>query len=178
VPTRTKPITVSQITIARRFAKTGRPITPPRVQPPAQQIDAIFMALDTDGDNVLTIPETRREHRAFAIDMFRKASRSPADSITRAEFRVIQQNRAPQQQRGAPGARGYGPEIVPQIFSRFDGNNDNQLTREEASNPGSLVNEYFDRWDTDGDGVLKREEIVASLRKERAVPGALRGGRN
>ena len=64
---------------------------------------------------------------------------------------------------------------MPQIFSRFDKDKDGKLTREEANSPSSLVNEYFDKWDADKDGVLTREEITASLSKERAIPGALRG---
>ena len=30
------------------------------------------------------------------------------------------------------------------MFSRFDRNQDDIITREEASRPGSMVNEYFD----------------------------------
>ena len=94
----------------------------------------------------------------------RKASRAPSGVVTREQFEFIMRRQQ----------RGFGPEIVPQIFSRFDKDDDAKLTRQEASDPRSLVNEYFDKWDKDKDGQLTRQEITASLKEERAVPGALR----
>jgi len=189
VPTRVKPITDSQIQIARHYAKTGKPFKPPRVPPPSRSNEELLAILDPNGNGSFTASEAKEEHRLFATEFLRKASRAPSDALTRDEFLFIVQQqerqraaqRAAQQrqaQGGAPRAgagRGYGPEIVPQIFSRFDKDGDDKLTREEASNPRSLVNEYFDKWDTDDDGVLTREEVSTSLRKELAVLGALRG---
>ena len=122
--------------------------------------------------------EAKEEQRLFATDFMRKASRAPSDTITQEDFLfIIQRQQQPAQgERAGDGTqRGRGPRIVPQIFSRFDKDKDGKLTREEANSPSSLVNEYFDKWDADKDGVLTREEITASLSKERAVQGALRG---
>jgi Ca2+-binding EF-hand superfamily protein len=182
VPTQTKPITKSQIEIARSFAKTGKPILPPRVQPPARDMRKVFEILDTNGDGSLTVAETKRPHRLFASEFFRKASRSESDTLSRDEYdRILQeqqrQRQAMQRRQGqggqTDGSRAYGPEIVPQMFSRFDSDGDGAINREEASRPGSLVNQHFDRWDreTNGDGRLTREEVRARLT---AQPASLR----
>jgi hypothetical protein len=174
IPTRVKPITESQIKIARAYAKMGKPFKPQSVDPPSLSTMEIFDAFDTDGDGAFTASEAKEEHRLFATEFMRKASRAPSDTVTRKEFLFIVQTQQQRVQRGGTD-RGYGPAIVPQIFSRFDTNDDGNLTREEANNPRSLVNEYFDTWDNDNNGVLTREEITTSLQKERAVRGALRG---
>ena len=92
-----------------------------------------------------------------------------SDSLTRKQFDFIMQ-------RGnKPGGRSYGPNVVPKIFARFDKNNDDQLTREEANNKTSLVNRSFGKWDIDGDDILTREEITAGVEKDRAAHGASAG---
>ena len=186
VPTLTKPITASQIMIARLYAMNGKPFNPPRVKAPSSSPKKIFAMLDTNKDEIISLSEVKKTHRAFVIDFFRKASRSAADSLSREEYDFIlaqrdqprqrsQQRRQPQQGQQA-NQRAYGPEIVPQIFSRFDSNKDDQITRKEASRPGSLVNEYFDKWDseTNGDGILTREEVLARLFEAPAAIGALK----
>lgn len=177
IPTRVKPITDSQVKIARHYAKTGRPFKRNNVERPSIPNGKLFAAFDTNEDGSFTASEVQEEHHQFVVDFMRRASRAPSDSITQEEFRVILQRQQPRQGAPAGGGnqRGYGPRIVPQIFSRFDKNKDDRLTREEANNPSSLVNEYFDKWDSDKDGVLTREEITSSLSKEPAVQGALRG---
>jgi hypothetical protein len=189
VPTLTKPITPSQIMIARLYATNGKPFNPPRVKAPSSSPVKIFGILDTNKDDVLTVSEVKETHRAYTIDFFRKASRSPADSLSREEYDFIiaqqeqlrqrsQQRRQPQQGQQT-NQRAYGPEIAPQIFSRFDADKDDQITRMEASRPGSLINEYFDKWDseTNGDGILSRDEIIARLSDEPAALGALKKSR-
>jgi len=127
---------------------------------------------------VLTVDEIRPRHRDFAVDFLRKASRAPSDSLTREEFEQIdqQQNRqrriAQQRRNGvSEGGRAWGPEIVPQMFSRFDANGDGYISREEARRPGSLVNSNFEKWDqeTDKDGRLSRDEIRERLSAEPAT---------
>ena len=115
------------------------------------------------------VPEQLRE---YAEDVLRQASRAPSDSLTRDEFLAVARPA-----RRPAGNREYGPEIAPQIFARFDKDGDDVLTREEASNPSSLVNEYFDHWDKDQNGELTRQEIVESLTEEPAAIGAQRNRR-
>ena len=99
-------------------------------------------------------------------------SRDEYDRILKEQQR---QRQAMQRRQGQGGqgrsTRGYGPEIVPQIFERFDADGDGAITRKEASRPGSLVNQYFDQWDreTNGDAKLTREEIRARLTEEPAT---------
>ncbi|MEO2015827.1 MAG: hypothetical protein ABGZ53_15815 [Fuerstiella sp.] len=167
VPTRTKPITASQIKIARHYAMTGKTFSPPRVRSPVENTEDLFETLDTNQDGSITVSEAKEEHRLFAVNFLRKASRAPSDSLTRKQFDFIIE-------RGNnPGGRAFGPNVVPKIFSRFDKNNDDQLTREEASDKSSLVNRSFDKWDIDGDDILTREEITTSLEKDRAAQEAL-----
>ncbi|MCP4786829.1 MAG: hypothetical protein GY903_08530 [Fuerstiella sp.] len=169
VPTRTKPITASQIKIARHYAMTGKPFSPPRVQSPVKNKEDLFETLDTNHDGSITVSEAKEEHRPFALNFLRKASRAPSDSLTRKQFDFIIQ-------RGVnPGGRAYGPNVVPKIFARFDRNNDDQLTREEANNKSSLVNRSFGKWDIDGDNILTREEITTSLEKDHAAQELLPG---
>ena len=190
VPTLTKPITASQIMIARLYAMNGKPFSPPQVKAPSRSPNKIFGTLDTNEDNIISLSEVKETHRAFVIDFFRKASRSPADSLSREEYDFIldqqgrqrqrsqQREQAPQAQQ--PNQRAYGPGIAPQIFSRFDADQNDQITRKEASRPGSLINEYFDKWDseTNGDGILSREEVVACLTAQPAAIGGLKNSRN
>lgn len=186
VPTPTKPITASQIKIARAIAETGKPFSPRQTRAPSRQPQLLWSFLDTDGDSVMTVSEAEPKHRDFAVDFLRKASRAPDDSLTREEFDSIsarqqrQQQMARQRLASQSGNRGneraWGPEIVPQMFSRFDANEDGYISREEASRPGSLVNEYFDKWnrETNEDGRLSRNEIKARLAEEPATRGGAR----
>lgn len=128
----------------------------------------------------MTANEVNSRHRNFAIDFLRKASRAPNDSLTRKEFDQISQQQQRQRRMGQQrrngqtgntgGGRTWGPEIVPQMFSRFDANSDGYISREEAGRPGSLINVNFDKWDqaTNQDGRLSREEVRARLTAEPA----------
>ena len=186
IPTPTKPITASQIKIARAIAKTGMPFSPPRPKAPARSAEKIWQVLDIDGDGTFTLEEVTQKNRAFAADFLRKASRAPSDSLTRQDYDFITQEqqrlRQQAQRRQSSSSRsgntsrpGFGPGIVPQIFSRFDNDDDGIITRKEASRPGSLLNEYFDKWDTEtnGDGELSKNEITSRLEEKPAVLGAL-----
>lgn len=172
VPTRVKPITESQIRIARHFASLGKPFERTRVSAPGGSPEATFGLLDADGDGAFTAGDVPEEHRAYAEELLRLASRAPTDHLTRDEFLTVAETR-----RRPTANRGLGPQIVPQIFARNDKNEDGILTRDEASNRGTLVNRFFDRWDKDQNGELTRQEIVDSLREEPVVPGALRNRR-
>ena len=189
IPTPTKPITDSQIKIARTIAKTGKPFSPKQIRTPSNDAEKLWKLFDVDGDGVMTVMEIAKRNQPFAQDFLRKASRAPDDRLTREDYDFIQgqqqrqrqqmqQRRQGQGQRGRQtGGRAWGPQLVPQMFSRFDRNQDDIISREEASRPGSLVNEYFDKWDseTNQDGQLTKEEIIERLTEEPAVQGALRG---
>lgn len=186
IPTPTKPITESQIKIARSIAKTGSPFSPRQIRTPANDPKKLWAILDTDEDGVFSVIEVAKKHKPFAIDYLRKASRASDDFLTKEDYDFIvaqqQRQRQPQQRQtrqGQSGGRAWGPSIVPQMFSRFDRNQDDVITRQEASRPGSLINEYFDKWDseTNKDGELTKEEVTARLTAEPAVQGALRSGR-
>lgn len=187
VPTPTKPITESQIKIARAIAKTEKPFSPKQIRTPSNDSEKLWKLFDVNGDGVMTISEVAKKHQLFVVDFLRKASRAPDDELTRKDYDFIQGRQQGQGQQRVSGqgqrktarqtgGRAWGPQIVPQIFSRFDKNGDDIITRKEASNPGSLVNEYFDKWDkeTDQDGQLTKNEITARLTEEPAVQGALR----
>ena len=184
VPTPTKPITASQIKIARAIAKTEKPFSPKQIRTPSNDSEKLWKLFDVNGDGVMTISEVAKRHQPFVVDFLRKASRAPDDILTRKDYDFIQglqrqgqqPQRRPGQGGGQPAGRAWGPQIVPQIFSRFDKDGNDIITREEASNPGSLVNEYFDKWDneTDQNGQLTKDEITERLTAEPAVQGALR----
>ena len=184
IPTPTKPITDSQIKIARAIAKTGKPFSPKQIRSPSNDSEKLWKLLDVNGDGVMTISEVARKHQLFVVDFLRKASRAPDDKLTREDYDIIQGRQQGQQQqrrqqgqgRAQAGGRAYGPQIVPQMFSRFDKNQDGIITRQEARQPGSLVNEYFEKWDseTNGDGKLSKEEVTERLTEEPAAMGALR----
>ena len=187
-PTPTKPITESQIKIARAVAKTGKPFSPKPMRPPSNDREELWELFDVDGDGVMTVMEMAQMHQPFAVDFLRKASRAPDDRLTREDydfFQGQQQRQRQQMQRRRQGqgqggrqagGRAWGPQIVPQMFSRFDRNQDDIITREEASQPGTLVNEYFDKWDseTNQDGQLTKDEVIDRLTAEPVVQGALR----
>jgi hypothetical protein len=103
VPTRTKPITASQIKIARHYAMTGKPFSPPRVQSPVQDPGELFETLDTNRDGSITLSEAKKEHRLFASDFLRRASRAPSDSLTRKQFDLIIQRGRGKRARRARG---------------------------------------------------------------------------
>ncbi len=185
VPTPPNPITESQIKIARAIAKTGKPFSPKQIRSPSNDPEKLYDANAFSLTMIYTIGEIAKKHRNYAVDFLRKASRAPDDKLSRQDYDFIQGRQQGQgQQRPSgrgqvaqqTGGRARGPQIVPQMFSRFDKNGDEIITRKEASRPGSLVNEYFDKWDkeTDQDGQLTKAEITERLTAEPAVQGALR----
>ena len=158
IPTRIKPITDSQATIARTYAMQGRPFQPQRIRRPQGSPADVFRILDSTGSGILRVEDSPPEFREFTREFFRKASRSSNDTITQGEYKIISGNQRINMKRNA-----LGPEIIPQILLRFDLNRDGTLTREEVNNPHSLVFRQFNQWDENGDQKLTRNEMKKAL---------------
>ena len=158
IPTRIKPITDSQATIARTYAVQGRPFQPQRIRRPQGSPADVFRILDSTGSGILRVEDSPSEFREFTREFFRKASRSSNDTITQGEYKIISGNQRINMKRNA-----LGPEIIPQILLRFDLNRDGTLTREEVNNPHSLVFRQFNQWDENGDQKLTRNEMKKAL---------------
>ena len=158
IPTRIKPITDSQATIARTYAMQGRPFQPQRIRRPQGSPADVFRILDSTGSGILRVEDSPPEFREFTREFFRKASRSSNDTITQGEYKIISGNQRINMKRNA-----LGPEIIPQILLRFDFNRDGTLTREEVNNPHSLVFRQFNQWDENGDQKLTRNEMKKAL---------------
>ena len=158
IPTRIKPITDSQATIARTYAVQGRPFQPQRIRRPQGSPADVFRILDSTGSGILRVEDSPPEFREFTREFFRKASRSSNDTITQGEYKIISGNQRIKMKRNA-----LGPEIIPQILLRFDLNRDGTLTREEVNNPHSLVFRQFNQWDENGDQKLTRNEMKKAL---------------
>ena len=158
IPTRIKPITDSQATIARTYAVQGRPFQPQRIRRPQGSPADVFRILDSTGSGILRVEDSPPEFREFTREFFRKASRSSNDTITQGEYKIISGNQRINMKRNA-----LGPEIIPQILLRFDLNRDGTLTREEVNNPHSLVFRQFNQWDENGDQKLTRNEMKKAL---------------
>ena len=158
IPTRIKPITNSQATIARTYAAQGRPFQPQRIRRPQGSPADVFRILDSTGSGILRVEDSPPEFREFTREFFRKASRSSNDTITQGEYKIISGNQRIKMKRNA-----LGPEIIPQILLRFDLNRDGTLTREEVNNPHSLVFRQFNQWDENGDQKLTRNEMKKAL---------------
>ena len=158
IPTRIKPITDSQATIARTYAVQGRPFQPQRIRRPQGSPADVFRILDSTGSGILRVEDSPPEFREFTREFFRKASRSSNDTITQGEYKIISGNQRIKMKRNA-----LGPEIIPQILLRFDLNRDGTLTREEVNKPHSLVFQQFNQWDKNGDQKLTRNEMKKAL---------------
>ena len=158
IPTRIKPITDSQDTIARTYAMQGRPFQPQRIRRPQGSPADVFRILDSTGSGILRVEDSPPEFHEFTRDFFRKASRSSNDTITQGEYKIISGNQRINMKRNA-----LGPEIIPQILLRFDLNRDGTLTREEVNNPHSLVFRQFNQWDENSDQKLTRNEMKKAL---------------
>ena len=158
IPTRIKPITDSQATIARTYAMQGRPFQPQRIRRPQGSPADVFRILDSTGSGILRVEDSPPEFREFTREFFRKASRSSNDTITQGEYKIISGNQRINMKRNA-----LGPEIIPQILLRFDFNRDGTLTREEVNKPHSLVFQQFNQWDKNGDQKLTRNEMKKAL---------------
>ncbi|MDB4809846.1 hypothetical protein OAH34_01480 [bacterium] len=167
VPTRVKPVTASQIAIARQYAEVGKPFKPQTLKAPKGNPAEVFHFLDSDSNGVLTVDESPTEYRDYAKEFFRKASRSPNDEINRQDYSKIVRQRSSGSRRV-----GYGPEIIPQILTRFDSDQNGILSRAEVKNPSSVVFRFFKQWDLDGDQQLTRKEMEESLKRSRAQPPA------
>lgn len=158
IPTRIKPITDSQATIARTYAMQGRPFQPQRIRRPQGSPADVFRILDSTGSGILRVEDSPPEFHEFTREFFRKASRSSNDTITQGEYKIISGSQRINMKRNA-----LGPEIIPQILLRFDFNRDGTLTREEVNNPHSLVFRQFNQWDENGDQKLTRNEMKKAL---------------
>ena len=71
IPTRIKPITDSQATIARTYAVQGRPFQPQRIRRPQGSPADVFRILDSTGSGILRVEDSPPEFREFTRDFFR-----------------------------------------------------------------------------------------------------------
>jgi Ca2+-binding EF-hand superfamily protein len=155
VPARVKPLTASQIKLARAQAATGKPFKPTRRTAPAAP-DKLFALLDVDGDGKMTVAENQEPHRAFVQDTLRKASRAPDQSLSRDEYDLMKLSQTRTKRSGDKGKRAAPP--ISQLFKQFDQDQDKRLTSAEL--PAGLRSRVV-RWDTDKDGFVTAEELHA-----------------
>ena len=64
---------------------------------------------------------------------------------------------------------GPGTFMGPALLTKFDGDQNGELTREEFVGGFS---KWFAAWDTENTGALSEEQVVAAINKEFAPPGA------
>ncbi len=172
-PTRVKPLTPSQIELARAQAKQGKPFEPKPYNRPAPN-KQLFTMLDTNGDGKLTATENKPAHQPFVRNLLRQASRAPHESLTQEEFRLMQT----QHQRSRQRAKGRGQRIgasVDSIFAKNDKNQDGKLSREEAK--GQIPARNFDMSDKDNDGFITKEDIIATRKRFGIDADGVRTGR-
>ena len=157
-PTRVKPLTASQIKLARAQAKKGKPFKPQTYQYPAPQGQA-FSILDSDGDGMLTVAENEETRQDLVRDLLRRASRAPEESLTQDEYILVQSRR----QRGPRRERSRGQRVGPSVatlINEGDKNRDGMLSREEAD--GYIPSGNFNLSDRDNDGYITAEDIIAT----------------
>jgi|GEM_PF-936682 len=171
-PTRTKPLTPSQIALARAQAATGKPFRPANPRPPAPA-DKLFAFLDRNEDGKITVAENDEKHHAFVRRTLRLASRTPEESLTQDEYDLmkLRQKRVPQSKR--KGQR-VGPPVA-RIFARADSNQDGKLSEEEAK--GNLPPRNFKMSDANKDGFVTQQEMIASRKRFGIDADGYRSGR-
>ena len=135
---------------------------------------AIFQALDTDHDNVLSAPEIDA-----APTVLKAMDKNGDGRVTADEFPVFAgRGRGEGRGRGGSGVGDEAPAAPPTpdemaaMLMAFDKNKDGKLTKEET--PERLQG-MFARADANHDGVLTADEIKAAAAAQ-PQPTANRGG--
>ena len=160
-PTRVKPLTASQIHLARIQAKQGKPFSPKFYKSPSPK-KTLFAKLDVNSDGTLTAAENGEAHQGFVRNLLRQASRAPHESLNKDEFDLMQMRRNRNQQGSGSNGRRVGPSID-SIFAKGDANQDGKLSRDEAS--GQIPPRNFAMSDKDEDGFITKEDILATRKR-------------
>ncbi|MBG88522.1 MAG: hypothetical protein CMO80_16700 [Verrucomicrobiales bacterium] len=171
-PTRTKPLTESQITLARTQAAKGVPFRPTRLNAPAAP-DKLFEYLDRDEDGTITVEEAETKQQPYVRNLLRLASRAPGDSLTKNEFDLFQLRNKRKQPPSNQGRRVAPP--VSQIFSRADKNDDGKLSAKEAK--GHVPSRNFKMADRNEDGFVTQDEMIATRKRFGISAEGFRSGR-
>ena len=103
---------------------------------------AVYDALDTSGDAVITIPEYLRVWGGWARPNYKTQEAAIADRLAKLD------------KGGKPSG---GPPSIDQIFKIMDGDKDGKLTKAEFRGPANV----FAAADKDKDGVVTRGEMEA-----------------
>ncbi|MDZ4847658.1 MAG: hypothetical protein SGI77_00045 [Pirellulaceae bacterium] len=155
------------------------------------RINPIMMALDTNKDGVLT-----KEEIDNAIVALTTLDKNKDGKLTEDELRPAGGppggfggpgggdrgpgggDRGGGPGRGGPGGGGAGgaggasnPEDIVNRFLQFDGNKDNQLSKDELP---ERMHGLITRADSNNDGIASKDELLAMAKKEMAEGG---GGR-
>jgi CubicO group peptidase (beta-lactamase class C family) len=171
-PTRTKPLTKSQIALARAQAATGNPFRPQRLQPPAPA-SKLFAFLDRDGDGKITVAENLEKHQAFVRHTLRLASRAPHDSLTKDEYDLVKLRS--QKSRPTSGNRRRVAPSVTDVFAKADKNEDGKLSEQEAK--GHVPPRNFKMSDRNQDGFVTPEEMIAARKRFGIDAEGFKGGK-
>ena len=152
-PTRIKPLTASQIHLARAQAKLGHPFRPRGYKKPVAE-EELFSFLDTNKDGRMTVDEVAVEHRGLVENTLRLASRAPHDALTKDEYDLLKM-RLLKQRQPKKGQR-MGPP-VDALFARSDKNQDGKMSRDESV--GHISMRIFNMSDRDKDGFITKEDV-------------------
>lgn len=158
-PTRVKPLTDSQIYLARAQAKLGHPFRPSKYKNPVAE-DELFSFLDTNKDDRMTVEEVAVEYRGFVENTLRLASRAPHDSLTKDEYDLLK-IRLSKQRQPRKGQR-VGPS-VDALFARSDKNQDGKMSRDESK--GNISMRNFNMSDRDKDGFITKEDVIETRKR-------------
>lgn len=125
---------------------------------PGPMFDAIFRALDRDGDGTLSPEEIEA-----APEALNKLDKDGDGRLTLAEVMP-------------PGGPGLGPPSPEQMLARLmqrDADQDGKLSKEEVPD---FLKEHFETVDKDGDGFIDEEELKGSMQALMAAMGPRRPG--
>ncbi len=116
---------------------------------------AVFDALDTSGDGMITVPEYLRVWGGWARPNYKAQEAALAGRLAKLV------------KAGQPtGGPAGGPPSVDRIFKFMDRDQDGKLTEEEFRGPANVFNSA----DKNKDGVVTRAEMEA-MRKSAGKPG-------
>jgi hypothetical protein len=113
---------------------------------------AVYDALDTSGDKVITIPEYLRVWGGWARPNYKAQEAALAKRLAKL---------AKDKKPGKPGKPGKGgkpaggPPSVDRVFKIMDGNKDGKLTKAEFRGPAFV----FTGADKNKDGIVTRKEL-------------------
>jgi len=118
---------------------------------------AVYDALDTNGDAVITIPEYLRVWGKWA----RPNYKAQEAALNARLAKLLKGGKPSGKPSGKPGAKGGkpsgGPPSVDQIFKIMDRNKDGKLAKDEFRGPPNI----FTSADKNKDGIVTRKELEA-----------------